>query len=160
MFGGFVQVKRKPSGSVNKPKGFDPFAMGTSKTATTEPQGMTGQNYDQQGDNRSLSGHGSLSQLDDENTPKAGGDSLPDVGKKSAFGFIQKKPIKQPEPQASQNLSFVSNVNATRPEQSEFESNADGNSILERGTSMSSNDPEPANPPSTKGSAFGFIKKV
>ena len=159
MFGGFVQVKRKPSGSVNKAKGFDPFAMPGSKTATTESHSMTGQDYDQE-DNRSLSGHGSLSRLDEGDTPKAGGDSLPDVGKKSAFGFIPKKPIKAPEAQPSQNLSFVSNVNMMRPEQSEFESNADGNSALERQTSLSSNASEPINPVGAKGSAFSFIKKV
>lgn len=157
MFGGFVQVKRKPSGSVNKPKGFDPFAMQTSKTATTDSHSMTGQDYDQQDDNRSLSGHGSLSRLDEGDTPKAGGDSLPDVSKKSAFGFIQNKPIKTTEPQPSQNLSFVSNANITRPDQSEFESNAGGNSMLERQTSLSSNASEPVNP---TGSKFSFIKKV
>jgi len=92
--------------------------------------------------------------------------------KKSAFGFIQKKPIKpqQTDPSPSNQLSFVTN-GTSMPQISQYNDNPDSETnpteiqsavnISDRRPSLSSNASEPVSTggPFGKTSAFSFIKK-
>lgn len=111
----------------------------------------------------------SLSGIDNEEQQIPMDESISsDAPRKSAFGFIQKKPIKpqQTEPSPRNQLSFVTN-GTSMPQFSqdnpESEYNPEAQSAMnlsDRSPSLSSHVSEPANTGPGKSSAFSFIKKV
>lgn len=90
-----------------------------------------------------------------------------DAPRKSAFGFIQKKPIKpqQTEPSPRNQLSFVTNGTSIPQftDNPETEYNPEAQSAVnfsDRSPSLTSQASEPINTGAGKTSAFSFIKKV
>ena len=114
-----------------------------------------------------------MGRIDDDEQPKPTDESLTsEPPKKSAFGFIQKKPIKpqQSDPSPSNQLSFVTNGTSVPqiPQYNDTENESNPGEIQsavnfsDRRPSESSNASEPVSTggPFGKTSAFSFIKKV
>jgi len=176
-FFGNLQVKNKPAPGAgpSKTKSFDPFNLGGTPANRPSTGGPNFAGFAQSsGENQNISTtQTSLGKIDDyeqQNVTEENISSEPP--KKSAFGFIQKKPIKpqQTDPSPSNQLSFVTN-GTSMPQISQYNDNPDSETnpteiqsavnISDRRPSLSSNASEPVSTggPFGKTSAFSFIKK-
>ena len=163
MFGS-MQIKAKPVVGT-KPKGFDPFGLG-GLGKPGQPQNFSGESgglgkFEREGSN--LSGQGSLNRIEGEETPTSFNEEPKKV---SAFGFLQKQPIKIQTNQP-QGLSFVSNADPSsqiinRNYEGDISDSRNVQDYNEKPPSMTSFSSEPVNtgPQKGPGSAFSFIKKV
>jgi len=159
MFGN-MQIKAKPVGGT-KPKGFDPFNLGApNKSGQTNFPGEGGPFGKNEQIPMSGSGHGSLTRIEGDETPTSMTEGLGEPKKVSAFGFMQKQPIKIQTNQP-QGLSFVTNADPSPQRMYEGEP-ANFNEYGEKRPSLTSLASEPVNTGAQKGpgSAFSFIKKV
>lgn len=168
-FFGNMQVKSKPApgAGATKPKAFDPFNIGGASANRPSTGGPNFAGFAASENKNTITSQKSLSGIEDEEQQKPLDESMSsDAPRKSAFGFIQKKPIKpqQTEPSPRNQLSFVTNGTSMPQftDNPETEYNPEVQSAVnfsDRSPSLTSQASEPVNTGAGKTSAFSFIKK-